>query len=38
MSPSAMAMQMSGQLADLRAGMEAELANLRARIESEWAF
>jgi chaperonin GroEL (HSP60 family) len=31
-------MQMSGQLADLRAGMEAELANLRARIESEWAF
>jgi hypothetical protein len=30
-------MQMSAELADLRAGMEAELADLRARIESEWA-
>jgi len=30
-------MQMSAELADLRARMEAGSADLRARIEAEWA-
>ena len=30
-------MQMSAELAELRARMEAESADLRARIEAEWA-